>query len=189
MTTQQQSAQQQQKSPHSIDVKRAAAGGIVAALIALVGVIIVNVSSGQEAHFLLEGMLPSIRFLCSAVMTSSATILALMLTMVSVSRGGEGQFKGGHYERVGQIAQVDTITFAAALVLLLFVSIPISESQDVPTVFYQTLYYGIVVYAAVLGGSLISIVLMLYNAIADLVKVLHPARDTNLLIQQQQEEG
>ena len=112
----------------------------------------VNISSGSEARHLLEGMLPSIRFLCSAVTTATATVLALMLTMLSVSLAREGKFKPSHYNRVRQIALVDTGTFAAAVILLLFLSIPISQSQDdVPTIFYTVLYYLILGYAAFFG--------------------------------------
>lgn len=169
----------------SIDTKRAAIGGVVSAAVALTGVLIVNISSGSEARILLEGMLPSIRFLSSAVSTATATILALMLTMLSVSRAREEKFKPTHYNRVHQIALVDTVTFAAAIILLLFVSIPISQSQnEVPAIFYTILYYLILGYAAVLGGALVSIVFMLYNAITDMVRVVHPTRESNLLIEQ-----
>ena len=167
----------------SVDTRRAAVGGVIATAVALGGVLVVNISSGSEAQSLLEGMLPSIRFLCSAVTTATATILALMLTMLSVSLGGEGQFKPSHYDRVRQIAFVDTGTFAAAIILLLLVSIPFSQSQnDVPTVLYTVLYYIVLGYAAVLGGALVSIVLMLYNAITDLISVGDPNQESHLLM-------
>ena len=174
---------QEDKLSLSADTKRAAIGGGVAGLIALIGMIVVNVSSGGEARLLLEGMLPSVRFLCSAVMTSTATILALMLTLLSFSSGQSGKFKSTHYNRVRQIAQIDSVTFAAALVLLLLVSVPLAESSsDVPANLYTVVYYLTVLYTAGLGGALITIVVMLYNAIIDLISVVHPDQESQLLM-------
>lgn len=128
------------------DSKRAAIGGGVAALVALAGMIIVNVSTGSEARFLLEGMLPSIRFLCSAVMTATATVLALMLTLLSITGTQEEQLKPLHYDRVRQIAKADSVTFAAALILLLVVSVPLAEPSEVPDNWYTIVYYVAVLY-------------------------------------------
>lgn len=166
----------------SRDTKRAGVGGSVAALVALIGMILVNVSSGSEARLLLQGMLPSIRFLCSAVMTATATVLALMLTLLSFSNTQSGKLKSMHYDRVRQIAQMDSVTFAAALVLLLLLSVPLAESSEVPANWYTIVYYVAVLYTAALGGALITIVLMLYNAITDLIRVIHPAEESQLLV-------
>lgn len=162
------------------DTKRAMIGGGVTAGIALIGMLIVNVSSGSEARFLLQGMLPSLRFLCSAVMTATATILALMLTLLSFSNTQSRQLKSLHYDRVRQIAQVNSATFAAALVLLLLFSIPLAEASEVPANWYTVLYYIAVLYTASLGGALITVILMLYNAITDLIGVIHPDERSHL---------
>jgi hypothetical protein len=185
-TNEQESNKNQQANDQkviSLNSRRAAAGGIVSAVVSLIGVLIINFSSGGDARILLEGMLPSIRFLCSSLMTVTATILALMLTMLSLSHAGEGNFIASHYDRVQQISLLDTITFAAATILLLFISIPFSQSQNgIPATFYTILYYIILVYAAVLGGALISIIILLYSAITDMVRVVHPNKESNLLI-------
>ena len=167
------------------DQRQAILGGVVAGIIVLAGMFLINVSSGSEARFLLEAMLPSVRFLCSAVMTASATILALMLTMLSFSGQREAQLKTTHYERVRQIALVDTITFAAAIILLLILSLPLAESQDVPQSWYTVVYYLTMFYAAALGGALISIVLLLYHAIVDMIRVMHPEARSELVVRDQ----
>lgn len=163
------------------DSKRAAIGGGVAALVALAGMIIVNVSTGSEARLLLEGMLPSIRFLCSAVMTATATVLALMLTLLSITSTQEEQLKSLHYDRVRQIAKADSVTFAAALILLLVVSVPLAEPSEVPDNWYTIVYYVAVLYTAGVGGALITVILMLYNAVTDLIGVMHPAEQSDML--------
>lgn len=166
----------------SRDTKRAGAGGAVAALVTLSGMILVNVSSGSQARLLLEGMLPSIRFLCSAVMTATVTVLALMLTLLSFSSSQSGKMKSAHYDRVRQIAKMDSVTFAAALVLLLLVSVPLAETSEVPANWYKIVYYVAVLYTGILGGALITIVLMLYSAITDLIHVIHPTEESQMLV-------
>lgn len=75
------------------DTRRAAIFGIIAAGAILAGSWIINATSGSAPRVLLESMLPSVRSLCSAVMTASSTILALMLTMLSLSSGQDLKFK------------------------------------------------------------------------------------------------
>ena len=165
----------------SRDTRQVAIAGFVAGAVALAGMLLVNVSSGSEARFLLEAMTPSIHFLCSAVMAASATILALMLTLITFSSGQGTRLKRAHYDRVRQIALVDTITFSAAIVLLLLFSVPLAESADVPAAWYRVVYYAAILYAAALGGALIAIVLMLYRAITDLIGVIHPDEVSDLV--------
>ena len=161
--------------------RQIALAAVVAAGIALAGMLLVNVGSGSEARFLLEAMMPSVRFLCSAVMTASATVLALMLTLISFSSGQERRLKRSHYDRVRKIALVDTGTFAAAIILLLIISVPLAEAAEIPAGWYSVVYYVTVVYAAALGGALIAIVLMLYRAITDLIGVIHPDEVSDLV--------
>jgi hypothetical protein len=115
-------------------------------------------------------------------MTASATILALMLTLLAFSSQHDAQLKATHYERVRQIALVDTITFSAAIILLLILSLPLAESQDIPQTWYTVVYYLTMVYASALGGALISIVLLLYNAIVDMIRVTQPGAQSKLVV-------
>ncbi len=63
-----------------VDTRQAIIGGVLAALISMVGVILPGRITNFEARGLLEAMMPSVHFLSSSVMTASATIMALMLT-------------------------------------------------------------------------------------------------------------
>lgn len=166
--------------------KRSVVGGVIAAGVIFLGTFLINVSSGSESRVLLESMLPSIRFLCSAVMTASSTILALMLTMLSMSSGSDDrQYKTDYYDQVRKIARLDTAVFAGAIILLMFISIPLSESQDVPANWHTVLYYGTLVATAVLGGSLISIIMMLYKAVTGLIAAKHPNKASHLVKDQE----
>lgn len=165
----------------SRDSRQVAIAAVVAGGVALAGMLLVNVSSGVEARLLLEAMLPALHFLSSSVMTVSATILALMLTLISFSSGQGTRLKRVHYDRVRQIALVDTVTFAAALIWLLLISVPLAESADIPSSWYRIVYYLTLVYGAALGGALIAVVLLLYNAITDLISVMQPGEESELV--------
>ena len=143
--------------------------------------LVVNVGSGSEARVLLEAIIPSVHFLCSSVMTASATILALMLTLISFSSSQDVKLKRSHYDRIRQIAVVDTATFAASIILLLFTNVPIAETVEIAPDVYMLVYYITTVYAAALGGALIAVVLMLYRAITDMIGVIHPHEVSDLV--------
>lgn len=161
----------------AVDTKRAAAGGLIAALLIFFGTFGVGQVSNVEAFTLIQAMLPSTRFLCSAVMTASATILALMLTLLSFSHQAEQTLRPTHYQRIKQVARLDSIVFIAATFLLVFINIPVQESREVLRGWYSVLYFALLVYSARVGGLLISIVLMLYNATGDLIIVAHPHKE------------
>ncbi len=165
----------------SADTRRAIYGGLAAAIIAVLGIWAVGFTSGRIARILLQATLPSLRFLCSAVMTSTASILALMLTLLSFSRSTDQRLASSHYTRVRHIALMACAVFIAALVLLLLLSIPVSEAENVPSNWYSTIYYIILSYAALLGGALIATVLMLYHAVRDIIGVVHPEKSSNLV--------
>lgn len=165
----------------AVDTKRALSGGLLAAVVALLGSVIVGRISSAEARILLQAMLPSVRFLSSGIMTASATILALMLTLLSLSHNTSSTLRPNHYQRVRQIAFIDTIALSGSVILLLLISIPLEESSEVPSSWYVAIYYVLLVASAALGGLLISVVLMLYNAIGDLIQVMGPTSSSDLV--------
>lgn len=156
----------------AVDLRKALFGGAFAMIIAVVGSTVVGNLYGAEGRLLLEAMLPTTRFLCSAMMTATATILALMLTILSLSSNSSNQIHSAHYRRVQQIALLDMIAFVGATFLLLVLNIPLEESDSISTEWYSTSYYVVLIYSSVLGGMLISIVMMLYAAIRDMISVV-----------------
>lgn len=165
----------------AVDAKRAALGGVIAAVVSLSGTLLVGYVTDLKALRLLEAMLPSTRFLCSAVMTASATTLALMLTLLSFSKETERNLRSTHYERIKQITLLDTVVFVAATLLLLLINIPLQESEGTLSAWYSTIYYTMIVYVSLLGGTLIAVMLMLYNAARNLILVIHPRVDSSHL--------
>lgn len=156
----------------AVDLRKALLGGGLAVLIAIAGSTVVGNLYGAEGLLLLEAMLPTTRFLCSAMMTATATILALMLTILSLSSSSSNQIHASHYKRIQQIALLDMLAFVGATFLLLVLNIPLEESDSLSTEWYNVSYYVILVYSSVLGGVLISIVMMLHAAIRDMISVV-----------------
>lgn len=155
-----------------VDLRKAILGGVIAALVSAVGSWAVGNVHGSEGLVLLEAMLPTTRFLCSSVMTASATVLALMLTLLSLSTGSSNRFDASHYQRVRQIALIDAIAFVAATVFLLVLNIPLEESDNIATAWYSTAYYVVLGASSLLGGLLVAAILMLYDAVRDMIQVV-----------------
>ena len=156
-----------------IGAKRALIGGLLAGGIAIAGQYLVGrVYSGTEARRLLEAFVPSARAVGTAAVTGSATILALMLTMISLSRHATSQLESVFFKRVERIGLLSTISLATGVLLLLVLTIPLQESDNLPGSWYSIVYYVLIALTAAVSALLITTVLMLYNAMQSLIKVL-----------------
>lgn len=96
--------------------KRALYGGVIATFIAGFGAFILGDLSGYEAKVLLKSSLPVINTLSNTIVLASATILALLLTLLSVSSSSDSRLKDEHYKQVLRIARIDTGVFIVALI-------------------------------------------------------------------------
>lgn len=160
-----------------IGAKRALIGGLLATGVALGGQWFVGqIYSGSEALKLVNALVPAARSVGSSVVTASGTILALMLTMLSLTSQASSNFDRIFYHRIQRIGLLSTIALAAGILLLLFLSIPVQESDAVPSTWFGFVYYLLIVLTAGLAGLLVAIVLMLFNALTSLIKVLSPSR-------------
>ena len=73
--------------------RRALYGGVIAAAVALAGQwLLGSIYSGYEARQFLESMSSSALYFGSAIVTASATILALMLTILSLTSQSDDDF-------------------------------------------------------------------------------------------------
>lgn len=171
------------------DLRVALIGGVFTALLLAAISFAVGGLSGYEARLLLEAAMPTTRFLCSAVMTASATTLALMLTLLSISLGSERALRGSHYERIRQIAFVDVVAFVGATVLLVAHIVPVGEAGDIPVGWYDGIYYTAATVAALLGGVLVAVMLLLYAAVRDLITTFGPGDAAPLLAEDAEDKA
>nr|WP_262904428.1 hypothetical protein [Polaribacter porphyrae] len=152
--------------------KRALIGGIIAAIFTGFGAFALGSISGYEAKELIKSSLSGFIMLCNTIVLASATILALLLTLISVSSGTKTNLNKSHYKHVILIAKIDTIVFVAAMIIFQFFNLPVTESENVPTEWYAYIYYSTLVISSILSGGLISVVLMLFNAVTSIIKVV-----------------
>ena len=152
------------------DLRYAIAGGVAAAVIGFAGMAIVGTATSFEARRLLDAVLPTVRFAASAYVAGGATILALMLTLITFSITHDLEFRASHYRRIRQIAALTTAVIAGSVMLLMFLSFPLGEAE-VDRGWYLWVYYAILLGGAVTGGTFIALVLMLYYAVRELIVV------------------
>ena len=156
--------------------KRALLGGILAAAITLFGQWLTGqVYGAYEARKFLEVMSSPALFLGSSIVTASATILALMLTLISLVDQTDKTFEQAFFRRIERIGFLATIELSGGMLLLLFLSVPFQESTEVPNLWFTVIYYVLIVFLAGLTGLLISIVLMLLNAITSMIDAIRPS--------------
>lgn len=149
----------------------------MAALVALAGQWFVGqVYSGTEARNLVDALVPAARSVDSSVVAASGTILALMLTMLSLTSQASTTFDRVFYRRIRLIGFLSTLALSAGILLLLFLSIPVQESKDVPGSWFSAVYYVLMAVTAGLAGLLVAIVLMLFNAMTSLIQLLSPTK-------------
>lgn len=158
--------------------RRALYGGITAGAVALGGQwLLGSIYSGYEARQFLESMSSSALYFGSAIVTAAATILALMLTILSLTSQSDDDFDKIFYLRVERIGKLATVALMGGIILLLFLSIPIKEADNVPSSWFTIIYYILMTFLAALAGILIAIVLMLQNAISSLIRVIRPSAE------------
>jgi len=152
--------------------RRALYGGIISAIIMGLGAYFLGNISGYEAKVLIKTSLPGINTLCNTIALASATILALLLTLLSVSSSTKSKLTEEHYTHVLLIAKIDTAVFILSIIFFQLLNIPITEADNVPSTWYTTIYYVSLALSSLLSGGLIGVVLMLFNAVSSIIKIV-----------------
>lgn len=163
-----------------VDLKRALIGGGISVFIILVGSWLVGEASGSEAFQLFEASLPTTHSFFGTLLLGLGNILALMLTLLSLSKSLDMNIKWSHYQRVKQIALTVTITVIVTTILYLLLNIPIVESDTAPVQWFTYIYYVSLFASSIVGGAFITIILLLYNTVRDMIGILDPDRSHRL---------
>ncbi len=172
----------------SADLKRAAVGGVIAAIVALVGALATGKISGAEGQALVQAMLPTTRAFTTTAMIASATIIALMVTLLSLSANANSTLKPVYYRRIQHIATIDVGVFISATLFLLLLNLPLERADKVPMSYYDVMYYANVAVSAALGGAIIAIVLMLYHTVRDMIRIVGPSDEHPLIMSEEDGE-
>lgn len=172
------------QSLESSELRGSVIGGLVAAAALFAMVVLVGRVGSFEALRLIESVLPGARFLASAVMAGSLTVLALLLTLLGLSITSHFTFHPRLYTRVGLITNLSVLSIIVAVGLLLAVGVPIQEVDEVRP-YYAVLYYVLAAGMALLGGMVVSMGLMIGSTLRGLVNVQHPDAISDLLSEEE----
>lgn len=163
-------------------------GGLTSTIFTGLAIILLGNISGYEAKQLLENSLSGLVMLCNTIVLGSATILALLLTLISVSSGSDNTIKESHYKQVITMAKFDTILFISAMILFQLFNIPIIESETVPTSWYEIIYWATLIATCMLSGLMITVILMLYDSVTDLIAIIGLGKDHGKICDDEVEE-
>ena len=136
-----------------------------------------NIYSSGEAVVLLKALSQSGLYLGSASATASATVLALMLTLIGMVRRSDQEFDENIYQSINRIAQLATSSLLSSLLLLLALVFPVGEFDDLPTSWYSWMYEGLFATTVVTVGLLAATVIMLYQTVNQVIAHITPGED------------
>ena len=161
--------------------KRSLYGGLAAAVFTGLGAFLLGDLSGYEAKVMISTSLSGINMLCNTIILASATILALLLTLLGISTGTESKIKNAHYKQVLNIAKFDTILFVGALVLFQLFNIPITESESLPTEWFAYIYWATLFFSSLLSGLMVTVILLLYTTVVNIINIVGLGEDHYLI--------
>ncbi|MGP1351917.1 MAG: hypothetical protein ACTS1Z_01210 [Parasphingopyxis sp.] len=150
-------------------------GGLVILLLATgAWFAIGSVYSQSEAIQLIETLSRSALYFGSATATGSATVLALMLNLVGMANRAETDFDDNIYRSIFRVSTYATVTLCGSVVLLLALTFPIGEFDNLPSGWYNWLYRILFAGVAMLSAMLVSTVLILFFTIRDVIREITP---------------
>lgn len=169
--------------------KRAIGGGIISLIVILLGTLLLGKLSGYEAKVLIKNSISGANTLYNTIALASATILALLLTLLGITSGSKTKLKKEHYLQVLQIAQLVTAVFIASVISFLILNLPITESDSVPNNWFSIIYYISLGLSSVLSAGLIVVVLMLYNTVVNIIKIVGLGMHNHPLVFNEEDEN
>lgn len=169
--------------------KKAIYGGVVATLFTALGVFLLGRISGYEAKHLITASHEGMNMLCNTIILASATILTLLLTLLGISTGTESSLKKDHYYQVLDIAKFDTVLLVAALIMFQLFNIPITRANNVPLHWYSAVYWSSLLFSSILSGTMITVVLMLFRTISNIIHIAGLKKDHHLVSKEKRNNG
>lgn len=154
------------------EIRRPLWGGLLASATIGVGIYYLGNLSQYEARELLSKSIPGFNMLCNTVVLASATILALLLTVLGISSAAKSHLSQTHYHQVALLAKWDTIIFIAAITLFQFSNIPMTEADNFPKDWLNLLYWATLISSSLLCGGIVAVILMLYNTVTNMIDIV-----------------
>lgn len=169
--------------------KRSIFGGLLFLLIVAMGSFLTGHLSGYEAKELIKVSVSGLNTLCNTIVLASATILALLLTILGLSNKTSSELREGHYINIMMIARVDTIVFVGSLLSFVLFNLPVAESENIPPHWYEAIYYITLALSGILSAALIVVVLMLYGTVINIIKFVGLGQKEHLMAEEKIEDA
>ncbi|WP_340586543.1 hypothetical protein [Erythrobacter alti] len=133
-----------------------------------------TIYSTAEATQLIEALSRAGLYLGSAIVTASATTLALMLTLIGMIRRMEKDFDTETYRDVDLIARLATASLLISLMVLLAFTLPVGEFEELPQDWFIHLYNGMFAACVIMVGLVAATVSVLYRTVRRVIVGITP---------------
>lgn len=133
--------------------------------------------SALHAREMIEALSSPALYLGSAIAGSSATTMALMLTLLGLVQRVDSEFDQSMYKQVYRISLLSAFLLGGSVIMLLLMTMPIGEFDEVPTAWFPTLYNILYWLVVILSAMLVAMVALLFSAIRTLITKVTPHDD------------
>ena len=133
--------------------------------------------SSLHAREMIEALSQPALYLGSAIAASAATTMALMLTMLGLVRRADADFDPSMYRRVYRISMLSAWLLAGSVIMLLLMTMPIGEFDEVPDSWFPALYTVLYWLLVLLSALLVAMVTLLFSTIKTLIANVTPHED------------
>lgn len=146
------------------------AAGAGTALVLFAGLLGVGRVGSFEALQLLKATMPTVRFMTFSVIGSSITIIALMLTLLSLSLSSQWRFKPIHYHRIWQVTVLAIASVVIGVIVMIAMAVPL-ESVEELSGWYDVIYYATAGTTAALGGLVVAMTILIGSSVYHLTSI------------------
>ena len=136
-----------------------------------------TVYSAAEAIQLLEALSRAGLYLGSAIATASATIIALMLTLIGLIRRMDEDFDHEAYRNINLVAKLATAALLMSILVLLAFVLPVGEFEELPASWYPNMYELLFAGCVVMTGLIAATVIMIYLTLVRVMEKITPGED------------
>ena len=128
-----------------------------------------RVYGSAEAQDLIENLSTTGLYLGSAVTGGSASILALMLTLLGLARRAESEFDETVYRSILKITTLAALNLIVAIIMMLLFVVPVGDFENIPDpwypMIYKILFGGITVMSAVMVTTISELALTIRHVV------------------------
>lgn len=133
-----------------------------------------QVYGAAEAIALIDALSRAGLYLASAIVTASATTMALMLTLIGMMRRMDEEFDARTYRRVDNIAVCSVASLLCGVFLLMAFVLPTGEFESMPASWFSQLYQILFAVTVVMTAIFAATVVLIYTTLRRVIAKITP---------------